>query len=40
MATDELKPHEETYSRVMSLLKWGTVVSAIVGLLVILLIAS
>jgi len=40
MATDELKPHEETYSMVMSLLKWGTIVSALVGLLVILLIAS
>ena len=40
MATDDIKPHQETYASVMGMLKWGTVACAIIGLLVILLIAS
>jgi len=40
MATDEIKPHQETYSMVMGMLKWGTVACTIIGLLVILLISS
>jgi len=36
----DLRAHQETYSGVMSLLKWGTVASAIVAAIVILLIAG
>lgn len=36
----DLRAHQETYSGVMSLLKWGTVASAIVTAIVILLIAG
>ncbi len=41
MASDnDMKAHNETYVLVMNILKWGTVGSALVGLLVILLISS
>lgn len=41
MASDnDMKAHAETYDLVMSLLKWGTIISAAVGLLVIVLISS
>lgn len=41
MASDnDMKAHAETYELVMGLLKWGTVASALVGLLVIVLISS
>lgn len=36
----DLRAHQETYSGVMNLLKWGTVASAIVAAIVILLIAG
>lgn len=36
----DIKQHKETYGGVMALLKWGTVASALVGLIVIILIAS
>lgn len=36
----DMKAHRETYEGVMSLLKWGTVACALVGMVVILLIAS
>lgn len=36
----DMKAHSETYHGVMNLLKWGTVGSALVGLLVIILIAT
>jgi Bacterial aa3 type cytochrome c oxidase subunit IV len=40
MATDNIKPHQETYSSVMSMLKWGTVAVLIITAVVVLLIAS
>ena len=45
MATDgetgfDMRAHEWTYSRVIGLLKWGTVVCAIITAGVVLLIAS
>ncbi len=36
----DMRAHQETYSGVMGMLKWGTVASAIVAALVILLIAG
>jgi hypothetical protein len=36
----DMRAHQETYSGVMGLLKWGTVASAIVAALVIFLIAG
>jgi hypothetical protein len=36
----DMRAHQETYSGVMSLLKWGTVASAIVAAIVIFLIAG
>ena len=36
----DMHAHQETYSGVMGLLKWGTVVSAIVAAIVIFLIAG
>lgn len=36
----DMKAHLKTYSGVMSLLKWGTVLAAIVTALVVLLIAG
>lgn len=36
----DMKAHEDTYSGVMSLLKWGTIGSLLVGALVIVLISS
>jgi Bacterial aa3 type cytochrome c oxidase subunit IV len=35
----DMKAHTETYGLVMNLLKWGTVGAALVGILVILIIA-
>ena len=35
----DMKAHTETYGRVINLLKWGTAASALVGILVILIIA-
>jgi hypothetical protein len=41
MATNgDLKAHEQTYSGFTALLKWGTVASAIVTVIVIFLIAN
>lgn len=41
MASDnDMKAHEQTYVSVMSFLKWGTIASALVGALVIFLIAT
>ncbi len=37
---NDMKAHEQTYDLVMSMLKWGTVASALVGALVIVLIAN
>ena len=36
----DMKAHEKTYEGVMNLMKWGTIASAIVALVVILLIAN
>lgn len=36
----DLKAHEQTYSGVMALLKWGTIVSFLFALIVIFLIAG
>lgn len=36
----DFRAHRETYESVMSLLKWGTVASAFVAFVVVLLIAS
>ncbi len=35
----DMRAHEQTYAGVMGMLKWGTVASAIVAAIVILLIA-
>ena len=41
MASDnDIKAHQQTYGSVMTMLKWGTVASALVGALVILLIST
>lgn len=41
MASDnDMKAHEQTYGMVMGMLKWGTVASALVGALVIVLIST
>ena len=41
MATDnDMRAHSETYAGVISLFKWGSVAAAIVGIIVILLIAG
>jgi len=41
MASDgDLKAHEQTYSGFTAMLKWGTVASAITGLIVVFLIAN
>ena len=37
---NDLAAHSDTYLSVMSMLKWGTVASAIVAAVVVLLIAS
>lgn len=39
-SNNDMKAHNETYVGVMSFLKWGTIVSAAVGALVIILIAG
>lgn len=40
MASDgDLKAHEQTYSGFTALMKWGTILSFIVGFIVILIIA-
>jgi hypothetical protein len=36
----DMKAHVKTYTGVMSLLKWGTVISAILAIIVVLLIAG
>ena len=36
----DMRAHQETYSGVMGMLKWGTVASAIVAAIVIFLIAG
>jgi Bacterial aa3 type cytochrome c oxidase subunit IV len=36
----DLKAHEQTYGKVMNVLKWATVATAIITLIVVLLIAS
>lgn len=36
----DLKAHEETYGKVMNFLKWGTIASALITFVVVLLIAS
>jgi hypothetical protein len=41
MASDnDMNAHQDTYSGVMSMLKWGTVACALVTALVVILIAS
>jgi hypothetical protein len=41
MASDnDMKMHEGTYESVMSMIKWGTIASAIIGVIVVLIIAS
>ena len=37
---NDMAAHSDTYLSVMSMLKWGTVASAIVAIVVVLLIAS
>ncbi len=37
---NDMRAHRETYEGVMGLLKWGTVATAIIGMVVILIIAS
>jgi Bacterial aa3 type cytochrome c oxidase subunit IV len=39
-SNNDMKAHKETYSGVMSFLKWGTIVSALTAVLVIILIAG
>jgi Bacterial aa3 type cytochrome c oxidase subunit IV len=36
----DMKAHEQTYTGVMAMLKWGTIACAAIGALVIFLIAS
>lgn len=36
----DLKAHEETYGKVMGLLKWGTVAAVLITFVVLFLIAS
>lgn len=36
----DMKAHEQTYSGVMSLLKWGTIGAFLIGALVVLLISN
>jgi hypothetical protein len=36
----DLKAHEQTYSSVMTMLKWGSLSTFIIGAIVVLLIAS
>ena len=36
----DMKAHEETYADVMTMLKWGTAVSVLTGLFVILVIST
>ncbi len=36
----DMKAHQETYASIMTMLKWGTIVSFLVGMLVVVLIAS
>jgi Bacterial aa3 type cytochrome c oxidase subunit IV len=36
----DMKAHDQTYGSVMSMLKWGTVATAIVAVIVVLLIAN
>ena len=38
-SNNDMKAHNETYDGVMSFLKWGTIVSALAAVLVIVLIA-
>jgi hypothetical protein len=39
-AQSDLGAHESTYSSFLALMKWGTVASAIIALIVVILIAS
>ena len=36
----DMKAHEKTYSGVMNLMKWGTIVSFVLAVIVVLLIAN
>ncbi|PAX07672.1 aa3-type cytochrome c oxidase subunit IV [Sphingomonas lenta] len=37
---DDLKSHERTYHRIMAMLKWGTVATAVIAAIVIWLISG
>jgi Bacterial aa3 type cytochrome c oxidase subunit IV len=37
---NDMKAHEQTYGGVMNLLKWGTIASFLIGMLVVMIIAS
>lgn len=39
-SNNDLKAHKQTYDGVMSLLKWGTIASAALAVLVLILIAK
>lgn len=39
-SNNDMKAHNETFSGVMSLLKWGTIASALLAAVVVILIAS
>lgn len=39
-SNNDLKAHKQTYDGVMSLLKWGTIASAALAVLVLILIAN
>jgi Bacterial aa3 type cytochrome c oxidase subunit IV len=39
-ATKELKAHESSYLRFITMMKWGTVLSLITGFIVILIISN
>jgi hypothetical protein len=39
-SNNDMKAHNQTYEGVMSLLKWGTIASAAIAVLVVILIAK
>jgi hypothetical protein len=39
-SNNEMNPHKQTYEGVMVMLKWGTIASALLAILVIILIAG
>jgi hypothetical protein len=39
-SNNDMKAHEGTYTGVMNLMKWGTIASALLAALVVILIAS